>query len=124
MKKKETLKFLVGVGIFVILYGVHSFLVARGVVVENRGVGLGWAKGLAGFLAGGIWVLMLFWEKKTGFLGIKIILLAGAINLTDRLIWGAVRDYWYLGKGVYNNVADWLLAVGLVIFLVELWKTK
>ena len=47
----------------------------------------------------------------------------GWINLIDRLIFGYVRDYWTLGW-VYNNLADWLIQIGIIIFLSELWIKK
>jgi lipoprotein signal peptidase len=57
-------------------------------------------------------------------LALEIILIGGLINLIDRLVFGYVRDYWWF-VGVYNNLADWLIGVGVLIFFIKiLWKEK
>ena len=124
MRKKEIRKFF-GWGFFLILFFLgHNFLVSIWPVVENRGISWGWGEGFAVWLAGGIWFILFLGAKRTESFGVKLMLLGGAVNLLDRLIFGTVRDYWQFFGGVYNNVADFFIGFGLVIFAVELWKKK
>lgn len=102
----------------------HNFLASIWPVVENRGVSWGWGEDFGVWLAGGIWLILFLGAKRIGSFGLKLMLLGGAVNLLDRLIFGAVRDYWQFFGGVYNNVADFFIGFGLVIFAVELWKKK
>jgi len=61
------------------------------------------------------------WKKN--FWGINLVLLGGWINMIDRLVFGYVRDYWQFGV-VYNNLADWIISIGVGMFVWELWKEK
>ncbi|RLC34063.1 signal peptidase II, partial [Candidatus Shapirobacteria bacterium] len=55
------------------------------------------------------------------YLGLELLIVGGVINLIDRLVYGFVRDYWsLLASGIYNNLADYLIALGIVYFFVEL----
>ena len=52
------------------------------------------------------------------------IFIGGFLNLFERIIFGYVRDYWnFLGVGLYNNINDWIIGVGVLICLIDLlWK--
>ena len=56
--------------------------------------------------------------------GYWLIFIGGLLNLIDRIIFGYVRDYWnFLGVGLYNNINDWIIGVGVLICLIDLlWK--
>jgi lipoprotein signal peptidase len=60
--------------------------------------------------------------KKGG--GFWLIFLGGFLNLIERMKFGYVRDYWnFLGLGLYNNINDWIIGVGVLICLTDLlWK--
>jgi lipoprotein signal peptidase len=115
---------LVWVLVLIIVFWGHNFLALRGQVLGNRGISWGWGGGVSSWLAGGAFLILFFLTKKANFFGIKLMLLGGAINLLDRMIFGVVRDYWLFFAGVYNNVADWVIGFGLFIFVIELWKRK
>jgi lipoprotein signal peptidase len=67
-------------------------------------------------------LLSIFWWKNN-FLGINFLMVGGWINLIDRIVLGYVRDYWKFGW-IYNNLADWIIQIGIIIFLVEIWIIK
>lgn len=65
-----------------------------------------------------VWLGLLgwWWQKKD--LGLGLMLIGGLLNLGERYWLGGVRDYWQVPLlGVYNNINDWLIFGGAVIFL-------
>lgn len=57
--------------------------------------------------------------------GLLLILLGGGLNLFERLVYGYVNDYWnFLGTGIYNNINDWLISIGLILFIWATIKQK
>lgn len=121
-RKKKKLKivwFLIALGL---VWAIHNCLsVFEGVEVENRGISFGF---------GGRWVIIFslsllswltyFWGRNDS-LGLGLILIGGWVNMIDRMVWGYVRDYWRLIT-VYNNIADWMIGLGVGIFIWNLWK--
>lgn len=99
-------------------------VVIFGLKVANSGVSFGW-------FVNGLWLVLtvfvfyfLIFRSNEG-LGFWIILIGGGINLVDRLRFGYVRDYWQLPMtSLYNNVNDWLIGMGTVIFIYSLWKKR
>lgn len=65
--------------------------------------------------------LVLAIKKGRGF---WLIFIGGFLNLMERIILGYVRDYWnFLYSGLYNNVNDWIIGIGVLISLKDLlWK--
>jgi signal peptidase II len=89
-----------------------------GRVVINRG-------GVWGLFPGNWWLIIvsLIWiglawyciKWKQTSVGMGLILAGGLSNLLDRVIWGYVRDFiFYPGIGVYGNIADIILLIGVV----------
>ena len=100
---------------------MHGFLANRFGYELNEGMSFGLEIGGWQFL---IMLLVLgisyhlFKERK----GIIWFYMGGMANLVDRAIYGGVRDYWnFFGLWV-NNINDWVIFVGMVILIVELWK--
>lgn len=81
----------------------------------NKGVSFGWFSGIDVWMIVGVWmlVLWLFLKEKFGRGGIVLILLGGRVNLLMRLIYGGVVDNWLIRDMLYNNLADYLIFVGL-----------
>ncbi len=102
----------------------HNFLVSwLKVDIRNEGVSFGW-NGFGVVLLNLILLIWLVWFNwRTNFFGIELILIGGWVNMIDRMVFGYVRDYWSLGA-VYNNIADWIISIGVVIFVWEIWKKK
>lgn len=124
VRRKKKLKLILA-GIFLeSLWLVHNWLSNWwGIEVKNVGVSFGWnSEILIVFnLVLLCWVTWYWWRNN--YWSLNFILVGGWINAIDRLIFGYVRDYWSLGT-VYNNIADWLISVGVGIFILELWKKK
>ena len=51
------------------------------------------------------------------------VAVGGTINFIDRIVFGYVRDDWNFAL-VYNNLADWIIAIGVICFVFDLWKRK
>jgi lipoprotein signal peptidase len=60
--------------------------------------------------------------KKGG--GYWLIFIGGFLNLLERMVLGYVRDYWnLLYSGLYNNINDWIIGIGVLFCLKDLlWK--
>lgn len=120
MKFKEILVFIIGVlGVFL----VHWWVCTKVSVIKNYGISLSidWVNPLFLNIVFVLIMRCFFWRKKSFFLA--LILIGGLVNLGDRLIFGFVRDYWNFGGFLVNNLNDWLIGVGVLLFLVEIvWK--
>ncbi|MFH2019748.1 MAG: signal peptidase II [bacterium] len=84
----------------------------------NRGVSFGWFAGIEIWVVVGVWLLVLWLlvKEKWGRGGLALILLGGGINLLMRLVYGGVIDNWSLRGMLYNNLADYLIIIGLCIY--------
>lgn len=95
----------------------------------NYGVAFGWGESLGGWTVVGVTIVVIVWlllqPERRWFWQ---LLLAGAVsNLIDRVWWGGVRDWlpvpWlsrlpWLGLGLKNNLADWLIVIGVVGWVI------
>ena len=52
-----------------------------------------------------------------------LILAGGAGNVISRIVWGGVVDYWNFFGLVHNNLADWMIGIGFVVYGVEHFQT-
>ena len=123
VKKKKTIKVARLLGIFWIGKLIHFWLSSTRVIIKNYGVSFGVSGWIFIFLS---IVLVVFLTKiwwKNSFKGIDLIVAGGWINLIDRINFGYVRDYWQVGR-IYNNLADWMIQVGVIIFLSQIWIRK
>lgn len=124
MKKKKNFKYL---GLFLALILeliIHDICSQNGgVVIKNYGLSLSINSSNIIFL-NIIFVLILGWWYVTSFYkSLGLVLVGGIVNLIDRLRFGYVRDYWNLGGGVVNNLNDWIIGIGILLFLIDLiWK--
>lgn len=123
VKKKRKLK-LVWFPIILVCWGIHGWLGGlSGMNIKNVGVSFGWSGWLVIILSLVLLISLTWFGWKKDYLGVKIILVGGWVNMIDRIIFGYVRDYWWFGP-VYNNIADWIISVGVGIFIWEIWKKK
>ena len=123
VKKKKKLSFVVILSIWLLGELVHFSLASTNNIIKNYGISFGINGGFF-IILNIIFVVILtkIWFKNN-LLSLGLMSVGGWINLIDRLIFGYVRDYWTLGW-VYNNLADWLIQIGIIIFLSELWIKK
>jgi lipoprotein signal peptidase len=119
VKKRKNFSFLF-LELLTLFFGiVHNVLANTGQVVKNYGISFG-INGSFFILLSILFVLILsFVFNKTKSFGLGLMLTGGLINLIDRIVLGYVRDYWYLTGQVYNNLADWLIGIGILFCLVE-----
>lgn len=121
-KKKLNLCFF-GVLSVVLGYVLHCYLAEQWQVFPNKGVSFG----ISGYLLVGVAFLVLLMvlvmSLKKQDVGLMIVVVGGLINFIDRMVFGYVRDYWSLGF-VYNNLADWIIVLGILYSIVALWKRK
>ena len=123
VKKKKRTK--IGVFLTILLVGgvAHHWLSLTRIITKNYGVSFGvdgWF-----FVVISIFIvvmLSIIWWKND-IRGVNLILAGGWINLIDRIVFGYVRDYWKLGL-IYNNLADWIIQVGVIMFLTKIWTKK
>ena len=124
VKRKKNLSWLIGLILFLGLWKGHDFVAKNNELIKNFGISFGWDIWGVGLITTVI-VLFLFclWLKSNDW-GMFLIAVGGVINLIDRWSFGYVRDYWRFGT-VYNNLADWLIGIGVSLFLIKsLWKKK
>jgi len=123
VKKKKSLKIVYILACWLIGEVFHHWLSFGGIVVKNYGISFG--------INGWFWIVLniffvafltIIWFKNT-LLSIGLVVAGGWINLIDRIIFGYVRDYWQLGW-FYNNLADWLIQAGIIIYLLRVWIKK
>jgi lipoprotein signal peptidase len=88
--------------------------------ILNRGVSFGMWEGISIgwiFLA---WLVILYILVRTsgrgGKLALGMILIGGSLNLSERIILGGVSDPWPFFGIIYNNLADYLIIIGVVVY--------
>jgi len=92
-------------------------------VIRNYGISFGFSGFWFIFLSAVFLFLFLFLAIRKGR-GYWLIFIGGFLNLLERIIFGYVHDYWnFLGIGLYNNINDWIIGLGVLICLIDLlWK--
>ena len=120
MKFKKIIVLIIGV---LIEFLVHWWICNRGFLIKNYGISLSinWINSLFLNIIFILIIGLLYGKEKSFFL--IFILIGGLVNMGDRLAFGYVRDYWTLGGTVVNNLNDWFIGVGVLLFLLEtIWK--
>ena len=71
-------------------------------------------------ISGVLLVVLWWWWNKERDWRLLLIIVGGSLNFIERLIFGYVRDYWQIpGTNVYNNINDWIIFIGVGLYL---WK--
>jgi lipoprotein signal peptidase len=114
--KNKLFLYLFPVGV----YGAHQVLVGILEVFPNYGVSFGINLPMIKlFLL--VFLLILFWSLLKRFnWWTYFIFVGGIVNFCDRLFFGYVRDYFKI-MFFYNNLADLLIFVALVFYIIELF---
>ncbi len=115
----------------VLLDQFSKYVVATegGIVVINQGISFGWRPAgewlTIGLLAVVGLLLILaqrYWRRAPNTSG----LFFGGVfsNLLDRFFFGGVRDWLPLpGLGLYNNLADWAIAMAVILLIYQALRT-
>jgi lipoprotein signal peptidase len=90
-------------------------------VIYNKGISFGVELGTWGWLAGIIMgiILVVKWGR---YWGARLMILGAMGNMADRLRWGGVRDYWNFFDVWINNIYDWVIVLGGILLIIELWR--
>ncbi len=59
-----------------------------------------------------------------GRIGLFLIIIGGAGNFTSRVLFGAVVDNWNFFGLFYNNIWDYLIVVGVGVYVIHLFRLK
>lgn len=122
MRFKKTIILFLGI---LVEFLLHFQLSKTGLITNNYGVSLS-VNWLNPLFLNIIFVLIIGWfyfKNKSYFL--VLVLVGGIVNMIDRLSFGYVRDYWNFTKVMVNNLNDWLICLGVLLFLLEdLWKRQ
>ena len=90
----------------------------------NLGVSFGLLPGISPWIVGLVLLLLavVLWREKSrwGRVGIGFVMLGGAFNLFERIFYGGVRDPWVLLGIINNNLADYLIGIGVGVYIVSL----
>lgn len=109
----------------VVEFYIHCLINRELLVTNNYGISLSmnWINPL---LLNIIFVLIISWlYLKNNSYVLVLILIGGIVNMVDRLTFGYVRDYWNFGGLFINNLNDWLIGFGVLLFVLEnLWKKQ
>jgi len=93
-------------------------------MVENTGISFG--INFPGVIVVEILTLAIigfFLLKDKKNFGWWFIMIGGGLNLGERLLYGRVTDYWPIFEtGIYNNINDYLIFIGLVMVIFGKWK--
>lgn len=91
---------------------------------SNLGVSFGLLPGISPWIVGIVLLLLgvvLAREKsRWGRVGIVLVMLGGGMNLFERVVYGGVRDPLVLLGIINNNLADYLIGIGVVTYIVSL----
>jgi len=99
---------------------VKWWAVINGEVRVNQGISLGIPMGdLVVWLVVGVLLIVIWMQRRQWNAGVALLLAGGLGNLVDRLVYGAVVDMFYVtGIGLWFNLADVYIVVGLLVFLL------
>lgn len=92
----------------------------------NEGISFGLFRGISAWIIGFllVWLIVLAVKTRelTARIGLSLMIVGGAMNLHSRVVYGGVRDYWNFLGLFSNNLADWIISIGLIIYAVSSWK--
>lgn len=94
----------------------------------NQGITFGLIPGISPWILVLLLVLLSVYALKMrelwGRVGLLLVIVGGGGNLASRLEYGGVKDNWSLFGIIYNNVWDYLIVAGLVIYAVQVLRRK
>lgn len=89
-------------------------------MLRNLGISFGWEIPGVIWVSGIVLALVAFWAIREKSWQLGLVALGGGLNWWQRITLGYVVDYWKLPLvPIYNNINDWLVVLGLVLYL---WK--
>ena len=121
LKNKYFGEIFVVLGTYLGLRYFHEWMSRISEVSKNTGISFGVELGIWGWLLGIIFGLYLAvkWGK---YWGARLMILGAMGNMADRLRSGGVRDYWNFMDVWINNIYDWVIVLGGILLIIELWR--
>ena len=114
--KKPKNRVILAILTLIFLSVIHACLSLNLPVYTNRGVSFGlYFSGIEWIILATL-VLILFFLIKRFSWGLYLVWCGGVINLVNRIVVGHVFDYFNLGF-VSNNIADFMIFIGIMLFL-------
>jgi len=110
--------------ILIVVFGLHEYFCRINEVILNFGISFGIEIDKYFVLLLIILLLVVLWRQMNKDYGIYLVFVGGLINLFDRLRFVGVRDYWNFFGLFYNNINDWLIAIGVFLLFLKLWNLK
>jgi lipoprotein signal peptidase len=93
--------------------------------IYNSGIFLGINVPGIVYWRGLILLFLVLWEVRVKSWGLLLVIIGGFLNFWENLKYGYVTDYWKIPFfDIYNNFMDWLIFIGIIIFIIELWKKR
>jgi signal peptidase II len=87
----------------------------------NQGISFGLLQGIPVWVVGLVWICLFVYAVKMrelwGRVGVGLMLLGGAGNMVSRVWYGGVIDNLSFFGLFYNNVWDYLIFIGIVIYI-------
>lgn len=114
--KKPKNRVVLAILTLIFLGVIHAYLSLNLPVYTNRGVSFGLYFGGIEWIILATLVLILFFLIKRFSWGLYLVWCGGVINLVNRIVVGHVFDYFNLGF-VSNNIADFMIFIGIMLFL-------
>lgn len=114
--KKPKNRVILAILTLIFLGVIHAYLSLNLPVYTNRGVSFGLYFGGIEWIILATLVLILFFLIKRFSWGLYLVWCGGVINLVNRILVGHVFDYFNLGF-VSNNIADFMIFIGIMLFL-------
>ena len=94
----------------------------------NTGVSFGFLSGVSVWVVGLVWICLFVYAGKMRELwervGVIFILVGGAGNIISRVVYGGVVDNLSFFGVLHNNVWDYLIFVGLVVYAIQVFRHK
>jgi len=94
----------------------------------NKGISFGFLPGISNVLIALVLIGLIVYAVKVRELIVKLalgLMVAGGMgNLYQRLMYGGVVDNLNFFGLFYNNVFDYLIVGGAVVYFFSVWKTK
>lgn len=94
----------------------------------NEGISFGVMQGIPVWVVGVVWICLFVYAGKMRELwervGVILILVGGAGNIISRIVYGGVVDNLSFFGVLHNNVWDYLIFAGLVVYAIQVFRHK
>ena len=136
LRRRKSIKLLGLVVSIIIIDQLSKFFVASGLPYQEGGFlqatcnfNIAWGIPLEGSLFFAVWtisfLIILYIAKIHQWNIFLIMVIAGAIsNIIDKLRLGCVVDFISIGSFPVFNVADSIITIGIIFFILSIIKTK